>query len=77
MSITDRLTKLKNKFESDDREAAKLTGAIEQEEKQLKGEFGLKTMTAANAWLDKSEGELDTMDSKLEKGVSELEGMVS
>ena len=77
MSITERLTKLKNKFEADDREAAKLTGAVEQEEKQLKGEFGLKTIDAANTWLDESETELDTMDSKLEKGVEKLEGMVA
>jgi len=77
MSITERLTTLKNKFEADDREAAKLTGAIEQEGKQLKEEFGLKTMKAANTWLDGSETELDTMDNKLEKGVEELEGMVA
>jgi len=77
MSITERLTTLKNKFEADDREAAKLTGAIEQEGKQLKEEFGLKTIDAANKFLDSSEAELDTMDSKLEKGVEELEGMVA
>ena len=77
MSITDRLTTLKNKFEADDREAAKLTGAIEQETKQLKGEFGLKTIDAANKFLDSSEAELDAMDSKLEKGVEKLEGMVA
>ena len=77
MSITERLTTIKNKFEADDREAAKLTGAIEQEGKQLKEEFGLKTIDAANKFLDSSEAELDTMDSKLEKGVEELEGMVA
>ena len=77
MSITERLTTLKNKFEADDREAAKLTGAIEHEAKQLKEEFGLKTIKAANTWLDGSETELDQMDNKLEKGVEELEGMVA
>ncbi len=75
-NITDQLITLKNKIDKASEQATKLLGAVEQETKRLKEEFGLNDIEQANKWIDKAEEELDELDEQLENGIQKLQEMI-
>jgi len=71
------LEQLKQQIEQARTDRDQTQGAITQLMKQLKEEFGCKTVEEAREKLKELQKELDTLSEKMDKKTAELERMVS
>ena len=76
MSLTERLTKLKNKVEEAEREEAKAQGKLQSLEEQLKKIHKCRSLAEAEKRLSKMKKELEEMKDQLGKEVEEIEEML-
>lgn len=73
MTPLERYFQIKRKAESARKEADKATGALEQEQKRLKKEFGVATIEAAQHQLKKEEKQRELSRRQFEKEMKRFE----
>ena len=69
----DKLLQIKEEIEQAKTQVSQLKGRKEYLLQQLNDEWGCSTVKAARVKLDKMKKEIQDLDSKIEKGVQELE----
>jgi len=73
MKTEQDLIKLKKKVEDSARQESELKGQLTALTKQLKDDYGCKSVEDANVKLEEMLADLKAMDKQITKGISELE----
>ena len=71
--ITKKLLRMKEEIETAKIESAQVQGAIDQNLKRLKDEFGVSSLARAKQKLDKLKDQEADLDKQIEKAVDKLE----
>jgi len=75
-NLARRLLSMKEQLQDKQKHVTELQGALKSVMRQLKEEFGVKTLEDAETLLQKSDAELKSLEAEFEQQVEKIEGLM-